>query len=110
DSLRWFFAKRSVWFCLFLLAVLVIFCLLAPVLAPYDPNKVDITAKFKGISLQHLMGTDYLGRDIFSRVLWGGRNTMGYAAFVTAISAVIGTCLGMISGYAGGYVDGVLMK
>lgn len=110
DSLRWFFAKRSVWIYLFLLLSIVLLCILAPVLAPYDPDKVDVTDKFAGISLQHLMGTDYLGRDLFSRILWGGRNTMGYAALVTAISAAIGTCLGMASGYAGGYVDGVIMK
>lgn len=85
-------------------------CLMAPVLAPGDPGFVDPTAKFEAISVSHPMGTDYLGRDMLSRVLWGGRATMGYALMVTALSAVLGTAVGMISGAAGGAADSIIMK
>lgn len=95
---------------LILPAVLFAACLLAPYLAPYDPNKADPAVKFAKISAEHWLGTDYLGRDIFSRILWGGRRTIGYAALVTAVSAAFGLCLGMLSGFAGGAFDGVVMK
>ncbi len=95
---------------LLLLSILVLACLFAPVLAPCDPNLAEPTAKFAEISREHLLGTDYLGRDLFSRVLWGGRNTMGYAALVAAASAFLGVCLGMLSGFAGGLFDECLMK
>ena len=90
--------------------LLALACLLAPVLAPWDPNKADPTVKFAEMSASHWLGTDYLGRDIFSRVLWGGRRTMGYAALVTAVSAVFGTGLGMLSGFLGDAFDSVIMK
>lgn len=95
---------------LILLAILVLACLSAPVLAPCDPNQADPTAKFAEASREHLLGTDYLGRDLFSRVLRGGRNTMGYAVFVASVSALVGISLGMLSGFAGGPLDGFLMK
>lgn len=93
-----------------LLAGLGAACLMAPFLAPGDPNLVDPLSKFMEISREHPMGTDYLGRDMLSRVLWGGRATMGYALVVTALSAVIGTAVGMLSGAAGGLADGIIMK
>lgn len=85
-------------------------CLLAPVLAPADPNFVDPMSKFSGSSLEHPMGTDYLGRDIFSRILWGGRATLGYSLIVTVLASGIGTVIGMVSGATGGIFDEVLMK
>lgn len=93
-----------------LLTILTAACLLAPALSLEDPNFVDPMSKFSGISFEHPMGTDYLGRDIFSRILWGGRVTLGYALMVTAAASGIGTVIGMISGAAGGIFDEVLMK
>lgn len=95
---------------LFLPVLLLLACLLAPWLAPCDPNQADPTIKFAEMSPEHWLGTDYLGRDIFSRLLWGGRRTMGYGALVTAVSALVGTGLGMLSGLAGGFFDGAVMK
>lgn len=85
-------------------------CLLAPVLSSCDPNLVNPLKKFAGMSREHPLGTDYLGRDLLARLLWGGRNTLGYAAAVTAVSAVIGTGVGMISGFLGGAADRLLMR
>lgn len=93
-----------------LLSVIGAACLMAPVLALSDPSFVDPMAKFQAVSVKHPMGTDYLGRDMLSRVLWGGRATMGYALMVTALSAAIGTAVGMVSGAAGGAADSIIMK
>ena len=108
--LRRFFALPSVRVYLGLIGALVLLCLLAPVLAPQDPALMDPTAKFSGWSLCHPLGTDYLGRDMLSRLLWGGRNTIGYAVLVTLISAALGTGLGLLSGCAGGWLDAAMMK
>lgn len=104
------FLSPMVLFCIFLLGILVVSCILAPVLAEYDPNLINPMEKFLGISRNHPMGTDYLGRDLFARVLWGGRTTLMYAFLVTAVSSVIGSCIGMCSGAAGGVVDSFIMK
>lgn len=100
----------SVWIPAAVLTVLALACLLAPVMSPYDPNAMDPLIKFAPSSFEHLLGTDYLGRDILSRILWGGRNTLGYALLVTVISSVLGTCIGMFSGWAGGWIDGAITK
>ena len=100
----------TVWIPAACVAALALACLLAPVLAPYDPNAMDPMVKFAPASSEHLLGTDYLGRDILSRILWGGRNTLGYALLVTAISSVLGTCIGMFSGWTGGWVDSAVTK
>lgn len=96
--------------CLSLLCMLALACVLAPILSPWDPNLIAPMFKFAGMSSVHPLGTDYLGRDILSRLLWGGRLTLGWAVFVTAVSAVSGVGIGMFSGYAGGWVDRTIMK
>lgn len=88
-------------------AALAIF---APMLAPFDPNKTSWTAVRHAPSLTHLFGTDELGRDVLSRVIYGARASL-LAGFVSvAIAFVIGVPIGMISGYAGGWVDNVIMR
>ncbi len=105
-----FFKSKAVRCYLCVLAVIVLACLFAPVLATDSPNQANLSIKFQKISKEHLLGTDYMGRDLFSRILWGGRNTLGAAAIVTMISAVMGTFIGMFSGCAGKTTDGVIMK
>ena len=105
-----FLRRPTVIVYLTLLGVLVAACLLAPVLSPFDPAFMDISLKFAPPSPVHPLGTDYLGRDILSRVLWGGRNTMGYAALVTLFSALPGTGVGMLSGWTGGWADEAITK
>ena len=84
---------------------------LAPVLAPYDYNEQDLSTTFQSPSREHLLGTDRLGRDMFSRVVWAARTT----AIVTAAAlltggVVLGVGLGLISGYLGGKVDSLIMR
>ena len=78
--------------------------------SPYDPTQMNATAKLQGISLQHIMGTDHMGRDVFSRVLYGSRVTLVIAAGTVLIGAGIGTLLGALTGYFGGIFDEIMMR
>lgn len=93
---------------IFLIEVFV--AILAPVISPYDPTEMDIINKLQGPSLQHLMGTDDLGRDLFSRVLWGARYSLGMGIGATAIGSLVGIIIGSVCGYFGGRVDYLLMR
>ena len=85
-------------------------------LAPYDPNMMDLMnmtkppAWMEGGSISHLLGTDNLGRDIFSRMLHGARVSLTVGFLATICSGIVGTILGLISGYFGGIVDHVIMR
>lgn len=81
----------------------------APQLAPYDPNKLDIPSRMSGPSLEHWAGTDKLGRDTFSRVLYGGRVALKIAAVGVTLGLVIGLLLGMIAGYGPRWLDNLLL-
>lgn len=95
------------------LAVLVLILAgvcLANVIAQYDPNELDLANMLKGPSADHWLGTDKTGRDIFSRLLYGGRTSLLGALGVVSISIVIGVPIGLFSGYHGGKLDAVLMR
>jgi peptide/nickel transport system permease protein len=83
---------------------------LAPVLSPYDPLATDWSALRQPPSAAHWMGTDDLGRDVLSRVIWGSRASLLVGVLSVVIAMAAGVPLGLISGYAGGIVDGVLMR
>ena len=92
-----------------LLAILIIAVLLAP-LSPYDPYKLDASQKLLGISSSHWFGTDEYGRDYFTRTLYGGRVSLLVGFMSMIMTVVIGTSLGVFSGYVGGKVDMFLMS
>jgi peptide/nickel transport system permease protein len=95
------------------LAVVVFFialALAAPLVAPYDPLATDWRAVRKPPSLQHLFGTDELGRDILSRVAWGARASILAGLVSVSIGLAVGVPLGLLSGYFGGFADGILMR
>lgn len=92
-----------------LLAILIIAVLLAP-LSPYDPYKLDASQKLQGISSSHWFGTDEYGRDYFTRTLYGGRVSLLVGFISMIMTVVIGTSLGVFSGYVGGKVDMFLMS
>ena len=95
--------------CLFLLLALILLAILAPVIAPYSPTRP--TGKFsQPPSAQHLLGTDKIGRDMFSRILYAMRVSLLVGFLATAISTVIGVALGLVSGYFGGAVDKAIMS
>ncbi|MGQ9645884.1 MAG: ABC transporter permease [Thermodesulfobacteriota bacterium] len=88
----------------------VLIALLAPVLAPYPPNEGDLTKRLKPPCKEHLLGTDSLGRDQLSRVIYGARISLQIQVVAVAIALLIGTLLGMVGGYYGGKLDNVLMR
>nr|HID60156.1 ABC transporter permease [Desulfobacterales bacterium] len=82
----------------------------APFLAPYDPLAISVSSKLSPPSREHLLGTDHLGRDVFSRMLYGSRVSLLVGFIAVSISLVIGITVGSIAGYYGHTVDAVLMR
>lgn len=97
------------WIPLGLLAIIVLACVLAPLLAPYDPA-AQSSDRFAGPSAAHLFGTDELGRDLFSRVLYGGQLTVFIAGGATLVAMVLGIAWGMAAAFGRGWVDEILMR
>ena len=91
-----------------LLIVLVAIC--APLISPYDPYESAIQNSLLPPSAEHYFGTDKLGRDIFTRILYGARISITMALIVVTISGGLGTLIGVISAYVGGKVDNVIMR
>lgn len=81
----------------------------APWLAPYDPNALDIPVRLSAPTAEHIAGTDQLGRDTFSRVLYGGRVALKVAAIGVSVALVIGLALGMLAGYGPRWLDNFLL-
>ena len=88
----------------------VLLAALAPAISPYDPIEQDVYHRLGAPSRAHWLGVDELGRDVLSRVLYGGRVSLPVAAAVVAVAAVFGTLFGGIAGFAGQWVDGVAMR
>lgn len=110
EFFRRLFRKKLNIFCLFLFAVIVLMILFANFVAPYGPDDQDIMAKNLAPSLQHLAGTDHLGRDVFSRILYGGRVSLSIGIFASVVTTLAGAIIGSISAYFGGKVDNVIMR
>lgn len=93
-----------------LLLVIVLCVLLAPLIGPFDPIKTNQRNPLEPPSAAHLMGTDRFGRDIFSRVLWGGRISLSVGLVAVGIAACSGVVLGLVAGYYGRGTDAVIMR
>ena len=93
-----------------IIAVLVLVAIFAPLIAPADPNAVDLTNALQPPSADHLLGTDSSGRDILSRLIFGTRTSLFGPLIVVLISTLVGIALGMLAGYKGGIVDGGLTR
>lgn len=93
-----------------LVLCLLLIAIAAPVIAPYDPTHAAMKDAFMEPGAQHLFGTDKLGRDCFSRVLYGARASLSGVLFLVASVFVVGTTMGVVSGYFGGKVDMVIMR
>lgn len=89
---------------------MILLSLAAPLIAPQDPSAQDLAGRLAPPSVAHWLGTDELGRDLFSRVLYGGRITLGMVVAVVLLVAPLGLAVGSIAGYLGGLVDRVLMR
>lgn len=93
-----------------LTAFILLFMCIGPFLTDYDPLKVDMASKLLPPSSAHLLGTDEFGRDLFARLAYGAKYSIGTAVAVIAIAAVAGIIIGGLSGYIGGWVDNVIMR
>ena len=94
-----------------LVVVFVLVGIFAPLLAPMDPNVQMLTARLKPPLTQgHLLGTDTLGRDVLSRLIYGARVSLWIGFVVVALTAVVGVLIGLISGYFGGWIDSIIMR
>lgn len=93
-----------------ILLFLVVSAILAPLIAPYEYDKIDVLNSFQPPSKEHWCGTDQLGRDIFTRLLYGARYSISMGMLATIFSCVIGMFVGAIAGFFGGAVDEVIMR
>lgn len=95
---------------LIIIASLFLIAIFAPWLALHDPNVGILSNRLLPPSSEHWLGTDHMGRDLFSRIIYGTRTTMVVALIITAGCFIIGTIVGVTAGYAGGWVDSLLMR
>ncbi|MBO8163633.1 MAG: ABC transporter permease subunit [Brevibacillus sp.] len=93
-----------------LLLILLLLSVFAPLITPYDPTKINIVERFAPPSSTHWFGTDEVGRDIFTRILYGARLSLGVGVAVVCTAGLIGTVIGCISGYFGGRLDQLIMR
>src|SRR3954469_25996467 len=95
---------------LFILGLVLLFAIFADVLAPYNPNEQDYLALTEAPSSAHLLGTDDLGRDVLSRIIYGSRVSLQVGVIAVGIAVAIGVSLGLTAGYAGGLVEDVAIR
>jgi peptide/nickel transport system permease protein len=102
--------NRMVFICLLLLGLLVLLAVAAPSIAPYDPSAIDLKTSLQGPTNAHLLGTDYLGRDVLSRLLYGAFTSFSIAFSVVVLALIVGICLGGMAGYLGGAADEAISR
>src|SRR5688500_6208707 len=95
---------------LVLITITALAAIAAPIVAPYDPTKVDVNALLADPSSAHALGTDQLGRDLLSRLIYGARISLIVGLISVTVAAGVGVPVGLVAGYAGGLVDSVLMR
>lgn len=96
--------------CACIILAIAILAILAPLVAPYAYDEMDLLNVLQGPSAKHICGTDELGRDVFSRLVYGARNSLKIGVATTVIACVVGIPLGLISGYAGKTTDAIIMR
>ena len=94
---------------LVLIFIIILIAIFAPQLAPHNPTKIDVTNRLAGPSVSHLFGTDHLGRDLLSRLIFGSRIALLVSLLAIALGVIVGIMLGTIAGYSGGTLDNVLL-
>lgn len=110
------FRKKSAVVGLIIVALVLLMAIFAPFVAPHDPEKVDLKLRLTppswldGGSTEYLLGTDSLGRDVFSRIVYGSQKSLFVSFVATLISSVIGVTLGMLAGYYGGRIDSLISR
>jgi peptide/nickel transport system permease protein len=95
---------------IFVLGVMLVMCFLAPVIAPYEFSAIDLRNTKQPPTLKHIMGTDDLGRDLFTRLLYGGRVSLAIGITAALVATAFGTLIGAVAGFYGGRIDNVSMR
>ena len=105
-----FRAHRPAMAGMLVLGLLAVVCAAAPLVSPYDPDKTALLSLYESPSFAHPFGTDDLGRDLATRILYGGRVSLAVGLLAVSVAVSVGTLVGVIAGYYGRWVDGVLMR
>lgn len=109
-ALKRFFRNRLTWPALAVLVALLVAAIFAPQLATHQPNRQDFLAILQPPSAEHWLGTDELGRDIYTRVLYGARISVTVAVLAVGLGGLVGILVGLLAGFFGGATDNVLMR
>ena len=113
---NWYYLLKKLWqdksarIGILIIAVVAVSALAAPLLTPYEPNTQDLSIAAQSPSFSHPLGTDLYGRDLLTRIIYGARVSVGIGLCATLLAVLIGTTVGLISGYSGGWVDSILMR
>ncbi|MBP7222700.1 MAG: ABC transporter permease [Sedimentibacter sp.] len=102
--------NKMAMFSLYILVAIILLCIIIPIISPYEIQTTNLAGKDQSPNSRHLLGTDLIGRDLFTRLFYAGRISLGVALAVVAIECVIGVILGSISGFYGGIIDAVIMR
>jgi peptide/nickel transport system permease protein/oligopeptide transport system permease protein len=108
--LRVFLSRGVVVFGIIVLLIFILVAIFAPLLAPYDPYKQDLANTLSQPSKEHLLGTDVLGRDSLSRIIYGARISLMIGLIVVGAASVLGMILGLLAGYFGGWAYNIIMR
>ncbi len=107
---RRFKKEKAAVACLIIIVLMALACYLAPLIAPYAYDEINSKALHQLPSWQHIFGTDDMGRDIFSRILYGGRYSLAIGVLATGLGVLVGAIFGAIAGFFGGKVDMIIMR
>ena len=104
------FARKEGVLCICILLVMILAAIFAPLVSPYDPYKQDLKSMLLGMTKEHPFGTDPMGRDLLSRIIYGGRISFTVGLVSVLVAGSVGMILGLIAGMAGGIIDAVIMR
>ena len=108
--IRVFFSRKLSLIGFIVIIIFILIAIFAPLIAPYDPYKIELVNKLTKPSLAHLLGTDSLGRDIFSRLIYGSRTSLLIGILAVGLAAIVGQTLGLIAAYFGGVISLIIMR
>ncbi|NLB33349.1 MAG: hypothetical protein GX818_06270, partial [Tissierellia bacterium] len=95
---------------LYILIAIITLCIIIPIISPYSIETTDMQNREQAPNAEHLLGTDKIGRDLFVRLFYAGRISLGLALAVVFLECVIGVVLGSLSGFYGGIIDAIIMR
>ena len=101
---------KKLMFLFIMLGIIILSAIFAPLITPYSPYDIDLSNRFAPISQSHILGTDHLGRDVFTRLIYGSRMSLISVLAIMVIILVLSLIIGSAAGFLGGKIDNVLMR